>query len=63
MVCHDDQIGFISRDEAEGLAPAMDHGDRVEAHIDKLTGGTPDKSTTGVILQVTITPASLLEEG
>ena len=33
------RIGFISRDEAETFAPAMDKGDKVEAVIDHITGG------------------------
>ena len=39
--CGTDQIGFISRDEAVGMAPSIDQGDLVEANIELLTGGTP----------------------
>ena len=54
-------IGFIKRDEAKNLAPFMDGGGKAEAYISGLTGGTPDKPTMGVILQVTLTPASLIK--
>ena len=50
-------IGFIPREEAEGLAPFIDGGGKAEAYIAELIGGTPNKPTTGVILQVTLTPA------
>lgn len=53
------QIGFISRDEAETLAPAMDQGDKVEAVIEQITGGTYNKSNIGIILKITLTPASI----
>ena len=59
-VVHKGQIGIIPREIAEGLAPAMDDGDKVEARIAELTGGTHDKPPRGVILQITVTPASLL---
>ena len=52
-------IGFISRDEAETLAPAMDHGDKAEAVIDQVTGGTHGKPNLGIILKITLTPASM----
>ena len=55
-------IGFIKRDEARNLAPFMDGGGKAEACISELTGGTLDKSTIGVILQITKTPASLMKK-
>ena len=53
------RIGFISRDEAETLAPAMDMGDKVEAVIDQITGGTYSKPNIGILLKITLTPASI----
>ena len=53
------QTGFISRYEAETLAPAMDGGDKVEAFVDQITGGTYDKPSIGIILKITLTPASI----
>ena len=55
-VFHRGHIGFIPREEAESLAPFIDGGGKAEAYIAELTGGTPDKPTIGVILQVTLTP-------
>ena len=55
-------IGFIKRDEARNLAPFMDGGGKAEAYIAELTGGTPDKPTMGVILQITKTPAPLMKK-
>lgn len=51
-----EQIGFIPSDEAEVLALYMDlYGDEsIEAKIDKLTGGTDDKPTIGVILDIQV---------
>ena len=59
-VFHRGQIGFIPRETAQGLASSMDDGDKVEARIAELTGGTLDKPTMGVTLQITITSASLI---
>ena len=53
------RIGFISRDEAETLAPAMVKGDKVEAVIDQITGGTYSKPNIGILLKITLTPASI----
>ena len=51
-----EQIGFIPRDEAETLALYLDfYGqDSVEATIDRLTGGTGDKPTIGVIVDIQV---------
>ena len=49
-------IGFIPREETEGLAPFIDGGGKAEAYIAELTGGTRDKPIISVILQVTLTP-------
>ena len=52
-----EQIGFISRDEATTLAPAMDQGDKVEAVIDRVLEGDVGLF---VDLAVTLTPKVLL---
>ena len=51
-----EQIGFIPRDETEILALYMDfYGqDSVEATIDRLTGGTEDKPTIGVVVDIQV---------
>ena len=58
--CGYSQIGFIRRDEAEGLAPSIDEGDRVQAIIHQLVGPDSGKPFTGVVLAMTLTPRSLL---
>ena len=57
--CGGHQIGFITRDEASSMAPAIDGGDLVEAKIERVIGGTPEKPITGAILLCTLTPSSL----
>ena len=51
-----EKIGFIPRDETETLALYMDfYGrDSVEATIDRLTGGTEDKPTIGVVVDIQV---------
>lgn len=46
------QIGHVSSDVAERLAPDMDSGLKVEAEIKRVTGGTEDKPTRGCIIKV-----------
>ena len=53
------RIGYISRAEAETLAPFMDEGGMVSARIHGLRGRSYGKPTVGVMLKVTLTPASL----
>ena len=48
------QIGFISADLAEKLAPDMDSGQPISARISDLTGGTPEKPSHGVNLEIAI---------
>ena len=49
-------IGYIGRDEAEGLAPAMDAGDRIEASIDALLEPEADWPNIGVRIKIVLTP-------
>lgn len=53
-------IGYIGRDEAEGLARAIDTGDRLEASIEKLLEHDIDWPYIGVRLRIVLTPKSLL---
>ncbi len=48
------QIGFIAADLAERLAPDMDSGQPISARISDLTGGTPEKPSRGVNLEIAI---------
>ena len=47
-------VGFIPRNLASELAPFIDDGGKWEAYVLKLTGGTPDKPTIGIVLKVTL---------
>jgi len=49
-------IGYLARDHAVWVAERMDEGRQVEAKIKLLTGGTRDKPTRGVIIDVDTTP-------
>jgi single-stranded-DNA-specific exonuclease len=51
-----EQIGYLSRDHAVWVAERMDKGRQVEAKIKLLTGGTKDKPTRGVVIEVDTTP-------
>ena len=51
-----EQIGYLSRDNAEWVAERMDKGRQVEAKIKLLIGGTKDKPTRGVVIEVDTTP-------
>lgn len=46
------QLGYIPSATAAKLAPYMDAGHTFDAFIEKITGGTADKPTLGVILHV-----------
>ena len=46
------QIGYIPSETAVSLAPKMDRGNAVHAYIEAITGGTDDKPTMGVVLNV-----------
>jgi single-stranded-DNA-specific exonuclease len=48
------QIGYANPEIAATLAPLMDEGGLVEAHITSVTGGTEDKPTRGVNIEFTI---------
>jgi hypothetical protein len=47
------QVGYTNPEIAQLLAPFMDEGGRVEAHITSITGGTEDKPTRGVNVEFT----------
>jgi len=51
-----EQIGYISRDNAEWVARVMDEGKKVEAKIKCITGGKKGKPTLGVVIDVNTTP-------
>jgi hypothetical protein len=57
-----EQIGYLSREDAEWVARIMDAGDTVEARIKWLTGGTRDKPTYGVVIDINTTPDNGWEE-
>jgi hypothetical protein len=48
------KIGFIAADLAERLAPDMDSGQTISARVSDLTGGTPEKPSRGVNLEIVI---------
>jgi hypothetical protein len=48
------QVGYISPEMAELLAPILDAGGVVETHITDITGGMEDKPTRGVNVEFTI---------
>lgn len=49
-----EQIGYISADIAEELAPDMDSDVPISVRISDLTGGTPEKPSRGVNLEIRI---------
>jgi len=53
-----EQIGYLSRDHAEWVARVIDEGKEVEAKIKRILGGTRDKPTRGVVIDVDTTPHS-----
>jgi single-stranded-DNA-specific exonuclease len=48
------QVGQVSPEIAEALAPLIDQGRVVQAQITEITGGTTDKPTRGVNVSFTI---------
>ena len=48
------QVGYVTPEMAEMLAPIIDEGGAVEAHITGITGGTEEKPTQGVNLEFTV---------
>ena len=46
------QIGYLSRDDAEWVARIMDDGNEVEARIKWVTGGTQDKAFYDVVIDI-----------
>ena len=54
-----EHIGFIPKDEAEFLALYLDFCGResVEATIDSMTGGTDEKPTIGVVIEIKLSEA------
>jgi single-stranded-DNA-specific exonuclease len=51
-----DQIAYLSRDNAAWVAHLMDEGKELEARIKRITGGTRDKPTRGVLIDVNTAP-------
>jgi len=47
-----EQIGYLSRDDAEWVARIMDDGNEVEARIKWVTGGTQDKAFYDVVIDI-----------
>ena len=45
-------IGFLPRDINEGFATYLDTGRRIDAEVEVLVGGTPDKPTVGVVMRL-----------
>ena len=55
MICRFDDLGFLSKDIAADLAPLMDAGVvSVTATILDLTGGTQEKESTGLNIELEI---------
>ncbi|MFN2237669.1 MAG: hypothetical protein ACK2U1_25845 [Anaerolineales bacterium] len=48
------QVGQVSSELAEMLAPILDEGHIVRAHITEITGGSDDKPTRGVNVSFTV---------
>jgi single-stranded-DNA-specific exonuclease len=48
------QVGQVNPELADLLAPILDEGRVVRAHITEITGGTEDKPTRGVNVSFTI---------
>jgi single-stranded-DNA-specific exonuclease len=48
------QVGHVNPELADLLAPILDQGGVVRAHITEITGGTGDKPTRGVNVSFTI---------
>ena len=46
------QIGFVPRDINEGFATYLDSGRSLEAEIEAVVGGTPDKPTVGIVMRL-----------
>ena len=56
------QIRYISRDDAVWVARIMVDGDEVTARIRMITGGTIDKPSYGVVIDINTTPGGEWEE-
>jgi hypothetical protein len=48
------QVGQVTPELADFLAPILDEGDVVQAHVTEITGGSEDKPTRGVNVRFTI---------
>ncbi len=48
------QIGYLNQSLAYDISPKLKYGDKVNVSIKEITGGTKDKPTLGVNIQVTI---------
>ena len=48
------QVGYINPELAEMLAPIIDEGGAVEVRVTGITGGSEDKPTLGVNVEVTV---------
>jgi len=52
-----DQIAYLSRHNAAWVAELMDKGERLEAKVAHITGGTRDKPTRGVLIEIDTEPS------
>jgi single-stranded-DNA-specific exonuclease len=57
-----EQIGYLGRDNAEWVARLMDEGKSLEARVKWVTGGTRDKPSRGVVIDVDTTPRCRAEK-
>jgi len=48
------QVGYVSPELAQELAPLIDLGGGVDARITNITGGTEDRPTRGVNVELTL---------
>jgi len=51
-------LGYLKREHAEWMAEVLDKGRQVQAKITLLTGGTRDKPSRGVVIDVDTTPGT-----
>ncbi|MBK5210794.1 MAG: single-stranded-DNA-specific exonuclease RecJ [Coriobacteriia bacterium] len=56
------QIGFLNKDLAAQLAPAIDAGEKYEIELSDITGGREERQSLGVNVRLSRVDASVLEE-
>jgi len=57
------QIGYLSKFDAEWVSRIIDRGTKVLARIKYIRGGTPDKPSLGVLIEINTTPSRGWESG